>query len=139
MGNLTRDPELRSIPSGQVVCNFTLAINRTYSKDGQKVKETEFIEMDAWGRTAETIGKYCKKGEPLLVEARLKLDKWEDKDTQQKRSKLRVVVDKFEFVSTRGDSDGGARQDYQVSSPPAREAAPAAAAPSDDIDEDVPF
>ena len=69
MGNLTRDPEMRSTPSGQSLCSFSLAVNRTYtSKDGERRDETAFIDIDAWGRSAETIAKYCTKGKPLMVE-----------------------------------------------------------------------
>ena len=154
MGNLTRDPELRATSGGQSVCKFSLAVSRTYkSKEGEKREETSFIDIEAWGRQAEVIAQYCTKGKPLMVEGRLKLDQWEDKQSGQKRSKLGVVLETFQFVGSRSDNDGGSsKQNYESSSPPNREtasvpaaaaapaaAAPAASGPAEDIDEDVPF
>ena len=146
MGNLTRDPEMRSTPSGQSVCKFSLAVSRTYkSKEGEKREETSFIDIEAWGRQAEVIAQYCTKGKPLMIEGRLKLDQWEDKTSGQKRSKLGVVLETFTFVGARGDDSSGggdSRQNYESTSPPARESAPTpapAAAGPEDIDEDVPF
>src|ERR1700709_2121637 len=93
-GNLTRDPELRYTPKGTAVPRITLAVNRTYSTEtGEKKEEVTFVDVDVWGRQAEVIGQYMKKGRPLLVEGRLKLDSWEDKNTKQKQSKLKVVLE----------------------------------------------
>jgi len=147
MGNLTRDPELRSTSGGQSVCKFSLAVSRVYKgKDGEKKEETSFIDIEAWNRQAEVIAQYCTKGKPLMVEGRLKLDQWEDKQSGQKRSKLGVVLETFQFVGSRSDGEGGSapRQNYESTSPPNRETAPApaaaaAAAGPEDIDEDVPF
>ena len=123
-GNLTRDPELRYTPKGTAVARISLAVNRTFTgEDGQKREEVSFVDVDAWGRQAEIIAQYMKKGRPLLVEGRLKQDTWEDKNTRQKQSKLKVVLESFSFIdSNRPDASG---------TPAApRAAAPAAAAPS---------
>jgi single-strand DNA-binding protein len=123
-GNLTRDPELRYTPKGTAVARITLAVNRTYTgEDGQKKEEVSFVDVDAWGRQAEVIAQYMKKGRPLLVEGRLKQDTWEDKNTKQKQSKLKVVLEGFSFIdSNRPDASGAPAA--------ARAAAPAAAAPA---------
>ena len=95
-GNLTRDPELRYTPKGQAIARLGMAINRTWkSEAGETKEEVTFVDVDVWGRPAEVIAQYCKKGRPLLVEGRLKLDQWEDKNTHQKQSKLRVVLESF--------------------------------------------
>ncbi len=107
MGNLTRDIELRYTPSNQAVANIGLAVNRTYkSKDGQNVEETTFVDCDAWGRTAEVMSQYLSKGRPVFIEGRLKLDQWQDKDGGN-RSKLKVVIENFHFVDSRGEGGGG--------------------------------
>ncbi len=123
-GNLTRDPEMRYTPKGTAVARFTLAINRTWkSESGENKEEVTFVDIDAWGRQAEVISQYVKKGRPLLVEGRLKLDQWEDKNTHQKQSKLRVILESFSFLdSNRGDS--------APAEPRPRPAATAAAAPA---------
>jgi single-strand DNA-binding protein len=110
-GNLTRDPELRYTPKGTAVAKIGLAVNRTWTgEDGQKKEEVNFIDVEAWGRQAEVIGQYMKKGRPLLIEGRLKLDTWEDKNTKQKVSKLKVVLESFSFIdSNRGDTEQAGR------------------------------
>ncbi len=152
MGNLTRDPELRVTPKGTPICQFGLAVNRQFKDDsGQTRDETTFVDIEAWGRQGETISKYCTKGRPLFVEGRLKLDTWDDKATGQKRSKMRIVLENFQFLGGRegGGAGGGggaaspaadeaAEPTYDRTSPPAR-SAPKPAAPSDNIDEDIPF
>src|SRR5580698_1309576 len=124
-GNLTRDPELRYTPKGTAVARITLAVNRTFTsgEGGEKKEEVSFVDVDVWGRQAEVISQYMKKGRPLLVEGRLKQDTWEDKNTKQKQSKLKVVLESFSFIDSgnRG-SDGGA--------PPSRPAAAASSAPA---------
>lgn len=108
MGNLTRDPELRQTPTNQSVCNFGLAVSRHYTDgDGQKQQDTTFVDAEAWGRTAEVIDQYLAKGQPILIEGRLKLDQWQDRDSGANRSKLKVVVESFEFIS--GSQDGDER------------------------------
>lgn len=143
MGNLTRDPETRVTATGLTICKLGLAVSRVYStKDGERKEETTFVDIDAFGKQAEVITKYMRKGKPIHVEGRLRLDQWESQDGQ-KRSKLNVVLESFQFVGGRDDNDnsGGG---YEKSSPPARESKPAAPASDfsskeDTLDEDVPF
>jgi single-strand DNA-binding protein len=98
IGNLTRDPELRYTPQGTAVAEFGLAINRQWKgPNGEKKEEVCFVDCQAWARPAEVISEYCKKGSSLFVEGRLKLDSWESKDGQ-KRSRMRVVVENFQFL-----------------------------------------
>jgi single-strand DNA-binding protein len=135
-GNLTRDPELRYTPKGTAIAKFGLAINRVWKNEaGESKEETTFVDVDAFGRQAETLAQYMKKGSPLLVEGRLRLDQWDDKQTGQKRSKLGVVVEGFQFLGggNRGEAGGDAPRR------PASAAAPApAAAPADAPEPDVP-
>lgn len=113
MGNLTRDPEVRSTQGGQVVTALGLAVNRTYTvggPGGEKREETTFVDIDFWGRRGEVIAQYLKKGDPIFVEGRLTFRQWEAKDGGGKRSKLSVTGENFEFVSSRGgggESSGG--------------------------------
>ena len=104
MGNLTRDPELRYIPSGSAVANFSVAVNRTY-KDaaGEKKEDVSFIRVVVWGKMAEICGEYLTKGRPVLVEGRLKSRSWEAQDGQ-KRSALDVVATNVQFMGAKGDS-----------------------------------
>ena len=154
MGNLTRDPEIKYTPKGTAIANFGIAINRTYTPEGgEKREEVTFIDLEAFGRTAEVIGEYFKKGRPIFIEGRLKLDQWDDKTTGKKMSKLRVVVDSFEFLASReggaagggGEGGGSAPSGEQRSSAPAQRRAPTATPrpPADpDLDvqaDDVPF
>ena len=126
-GNLTRDPELRYTPKGTAVARITLAVNRTWkSESGESKEEVSFVDVDIWGRQAEVISQYMKKGRPLLVEGRLKQDTWEDKNTKQKQSKLKVVLESFSFIdSNRGDAGGGAAEAPRASRPAAAASAPA--------------
>ena len=122
MGNLTRDPQLKQTPNNMSVAEIGLACNRKFKgKDGEMREETTFVDCEAWGRTAETMAKYLSKGRPVFVEGRLKLDQWQDKDGNN-RSKLRVVIESFQFIDSRGD---------QSSTPPQEEAT--TAPPSDDV------
>lgn len=98
MGNLTRDPQQRFLPSGQSVVELGLATNRKYTaQNGEKREEVTFVDIEVWGKTAEVIAKYFKKGNPIFVEGRLKFDSWQTKEGE-KRSKLKVVLDRFEFL-----------------------------------------
>jgi single-strand DNA-binding protein len=107
MGNITRDIELKHTSSNQAVATIGLAVNRRYkTKEGEDREDTTFVDCEAWGRTAEVIHQYFGKGKPIFVEGRLKLDQWEDKDGK-KQSKLRVVIEGFEFVESRGGGGGG--------------------------------
>jgi single-strand DNA-binding protein len=134
-GNLTRDPELRYTPKGTAVAKIGLAINRTWvSETGEKKEDVTFVDVDAFGKTAEIIGQYLKKGRPILIEGRLKYDTWEDKQTNQKRSKLGVVLESFQFLdSQRGGEGGGA-----PAAPRPRAAAAAPAASADPAEPDAP-
>jgi single-strand DNA-binding protein len=144
-GNLTRDPELRYTPKGVAIAKITLAINRTWkSETGEMKEEVTFVDVDAFGRQAEVVGQYMKKGRPFLVEGRLKLDQWEDKNTHQKQSKLKVVLEGFSFIDSKG-ADGGASPDATRARPAASTPAPGtAAAPAEPEapepeQDDVPF
>src|SRR5688572_4182866 len=151
MGNLTRDPELRVTPKGTPICQFSLAINRKFKMEsGESREEVIFVDIEAWGRQGETIAKFVTKGRPLFVEGRLKLDQWEDKNTKEKRSRMRVVLEQFEFL---GDSRGGAggggagantEPGFDQTNSPERHAPPPRSAGSkpasqENLDEDVPF
>lgn len=106
MGNLTRDPQVRTLPSKSLVADFGLACSRRFkTAAGEDREETAFVDCSAFGRQAEVINQFCKKGKPLFVEGRLKFDTWDDKTSGAKRSKLTVVVENFQFVGGRdGDS-----------------------------------
>lgn len=133
MGNLTRDVELKYTPSNMAVANLGIAVNRKYKgTDGELKEETTFVDCEAWSQTAENISKWFSKGKPIFLEGRLKLDQWQDKDGGN-RSKLKVVVENFQFVDSKGGGGGGgggggssAPQEYS-DAPPRKSAAPAAA------------
>lgn len=157
MGNLTRDPVLRYLPSQQAVADFGIAVNRKWrTPDGQDREEVMFIDCSAWGKQAETINQYCQKGKGIMVEGRLKLDTWEDKQGGGKRSKHVVVVENFQFTGGRDGGGQGApapqsggdeydQRPRQAAPPPRR--APAQQQPSQPPigeeehfkDEDIPF
>lgn len=143
-GNLTRDPELRYTPKGMAIAKIGLAMNRTWKTEtGETKEEVTFVDVDAFGRQAEVIAQYMKKGRPLLVEGRLRLDQWDDKQTGQKRSRLGVVLESFSFLDS-----GGNRGESSGSSEASSRNRPAAPAPSPDAgsadapppeEDDVPF
>ncbi len=131
IGNLTRDAELKYTPKGSAVAKIGLAVNRTWKTEtGEKKEDVTFIDVDAFGKQAETISQYCKKGSQLLVEGRLKLDQWDDKQTGQKRSRLGVVLEGFQFM-------GGKKEAAAESSAPAPASKSPVGGTSDD--ETVPF
>jgi len=141
IGNLTRDPEVRYTPKGTAVADIGLAVNRVYSgEDGEKREETTFVDVTLWGRQAEVAGQYLKKGRPVFIEGRLQLDTWDDKQTGQKRSRLRVVCENMQLLGSRSETEGSP-------SPPRRPHAPSAPPqkpePRDpDLDaepDDIPF
>lgn len=136
MGNLTRDPELRYTPKGMAIAKITLAINRKWRNEGGEQKEeTTFVDVTAFGKGAETLGQYVKKGDPLFAVGRLNLETWDDKQTGQKRSKLAVVLENFQLL---GGNRGSAPATRAFSPPPA--GSPAAS--GDDVPkdgDDVPF
>ncbi len=128
MGNLTRDPELRYTPKGSALAKLGLAVSRQWrTETGELREEVAFIDVEAWNQPAETLGKYMKKGSPILIEGRLRMDQWDDKQTGQKRSKLVVVCENFRFVGPAGPRDPNAPPDQPAQ--PARPR-PAAAAPA---------
>ena len=142
VGNLTRDPELKHTPSNQAVAQIGLAVNRNFqTKDGEKREETTFVDCEAWGRTAEVMSQYLAKGRPVLVEGRLKLDQWQDKDGNN-RSKLKVVIENFQFLGGRGEGGqgggGGGQSNYANSgnSGPSNQGGGGGGRPSDDP---IPF
>lgn len=139
MGNLTRDPELRTTPSGVNICKFSIACNRSYkAQDGSTKEEVTFVEIDAFGRQAELISRSLTKGSPIFLEGRLKLDQW-DSNTGEKRSKLSVVLENFQFINSKRSADEASGSNYYA--PPERPQANATSRVTvpDDIDEDVPF
>jgi single-strand DNA-binding protein len=141
-GNLTRDPELRYTPKGTAIARLGIACNRKWkSETGEMKEEVTFVDVDAFGKTAETIGQYLKKGRPILIEGRLRYDTWEDKQSGQKKSKLGVVLENFQFLDSGGGRAEGAseapRPRPASGSPPATpEPADGDAPPESD---DVPF
>lgn len=109
MGNLTRDPEVRYTPGGTAVADIGLAVNRYWTDKGsnERKEETTFIDVTLWGRQAEIAGEYLGKGRPVLIEGRLHLDQWDDRETGQKRSKLKVVGETLQLLGSRGDGGSG--------------------------------
>ncbi len=104
-GNLTRDPEVRFLDNGKSVANFTIATSRKFKdKSGEMKEETLFIDIDAWGRTAELVGEYLTKGSGAMVEGRLKLDTWEDKNTGEKRNRIKVFAESVQFTDSKSAS-----------------------------------
>ena len=136
LGNLTRDPELRYIPSGMAVSDIGLAVNNPVKRDDQWVEEVTFVDITLWGRTAEVANEYLSKGSPVLIEGRLKLDTWE-KDGQ-KRSKLKVVGEKLQLLGSRGGSSSGG-PDRSDSQEPTPEYSSTSDGPSMPPNDEIPF
>ena len=139
LGNLTRDPEVRYTPKGTAVTELGMAVNRVYTaENGEKREETTFVDVTLWGRTAEIAGEYLKKGRPVFIEGRLQLDTWDDKQSGQKRSKLKVVGEGLQLIGSRptggggGEDEGGMRSSRPVAAPPKA----ASTGPDDD---EIPF
>jgi single-strand DNA-binding protein len=146
MGNLTRDPELRYTPKGMAIAKLGLAVNRTWrTETGETKEEVTFVDIDSFGKQAETIAQYLKKGSPFFMEGRLRLDQWDDKQTGQKRSKLGVVLESFKFVGGGARADGAAPSEAprarSAAAPgvPAAHEAPEPEAPPAEEPDDVPF
>jgi len=150
IGNLTRDPEIKYTPKGSAVADLGLAINRNYTlENGEKREETTFVDVVLWGRLAEIAGEYLKKGRPVFIEGRLQLDSWDDKQTGQKRTKMRVVGESMQLLGSRGDGGGGGESGGGQSSPPqknqsARPPAPKRPPADPDLEpggeeDDIPF
>jgi single-strand DNA-binding protein len=143
MGNLTRDIEVRTTAGNQNVANFGLAINRRVkTQTGEQRDETTFVDCEAWGRTAEVMAQYLSKGRPVFVEGRLKLDTWQDKDSGQNRSKMKIVVESFQFIDSRpgGGGEGGGGGGQRVQTPQRGAPQPANTGGYEPIEEeDIPF
>lgn len=151
MGNLTRDVELRALPSGNSVAQIGLAVNRSWTgQDGEKREEVTWVDCEAYGKTAEIMAKYLSKGRPVFIEGRLKLDTWQDKESGQNRSKMKVVVETFQFVGDRqgagGGGGGGGEDAGAVQTPRSRPAPRGSSAPRPQTNDapqmdpdDIPF
>lgn len=108
-GNLTRDPELKTMPSGNSVLRFSLAVNRKVKgKDGKTFEEVTYVTVDAFGKPAETIAHYCAKGSPLLIEGRLHVQTWDDRNTGERKRQLVVIMESFQFLNKGGNNGSGA-------------------------------
>ena len=147
LGNITRDLEVRYTPKGTAVCDLGMAVNRVRTGDnGEKIEEVTFVDVTLWGRQAELAGQYLAKGRSVFIEGRLQLDQWDDKQTGQKRQRLRVVGENMQFLGSAGGGGGGGGERPQQQSAPQEQsrpqggspAAPAADAPAAD-DDDIPF
>src|SRR2546428_9292414 len=143
LGNLTRDPEVRYTPKGSAVCDLGVAVNRQYTLDsGEKREEVTYVDVVLWSRLAEIAGEYLKKGRPVFIEGRLQMDTWDDKQTGQKRSKLKIVAEELRLIGSRPDSEGGSRPSGGASSrpasvPPKKEPADPDLQPAEE--DDIPF
>ena len=139
MGNLTRDPELKYTPKGTAIADFALAINRNWKTEtGEKREETTFVGCVAFGRVAEIIGEYCKKGNPLYVEGRLTQESWDDKTSGEKKSKTKVTVENIQLLGGKQQSSPQREQEP----PPQRRAAPPRPPADPDLDiaeDDLPI
>jgi len=140
LGNLTRDPEVRYTPKGSAVADLGIAVNRQYTlENGEKREEVTFVDVTFWGRTAEVAGEYLKKGRPVFIEGRLQLDTWDDKQSGQKRSRLKVIGETMQMLGSRG----GAGDTGDEGDRPTRSAKPAAPpkppGPSEPDDDEIPF
>ena len=147
LGNITRELEVRYTPKGTAVCDLGMAINRIRTGDnGERIEEVTYVDVTLWGRQAELAGQYLAKGRPVFIEGRLQLDQWDDKQTGQKRSRLRVVAENMQFIGGGGQSGGvnaprqqsGQPPQAQNQAPPPQGGAPAADS-FDNDDDDIPF
>ena len=142
VGNLTRDPELRYTPKGMAIAKVGVAVNRNWtSESGEKKEEVTFVDVDIFGRTAENVAQYMRKGRPILIEGRLRLDQWDDKQTGQKRSKLGVVGEVVQFLGSPGGGggEGGSEAPRRPAAPNAPAPAPGPEPDMPPPDDDVPF
>jgi len=148
LGNLTRDPEVRYTPKGSAVADLGIAVNRQYTLDnGEKREEVTFVDVTFWGRTAEVAGEYLKKGRSVFIEGRLQLDTWDDKQSGQKRSKLKVVGEMMQMLGGRPGGGGGGEEGGGEETPVrsakssggSRSAPPPKSGPSEPDDDEIPF
>ena len=142
-GNLTRDPELRALPSGMNVVNFSLATNRTYKdRDGKKQEQTDFHNVVVFGKQADTVNQYLKKGSSVFVEGRLQTRSWDDKTSGEKKYRTEVVADRVQFgpKGSGGGGGGGGKRDEQPEEETSMGAGAGIEYPKDDINpDDIPF
>jgi single-strand DNA-binding protein len=125
MGRLTFDPELRYAPSGSAVTELRLAVNRVWTgRDGERKEESLFIDVTVWDRQAENCCQYLKKGSQIHIEGSLKMDTWDDKTTGEKRSKIKVLADRVQFLDRRESAPGAPGSDQEYTAPPARDVPP---------------
>lgn len=130
IGNLTRDPEVRYTPKGSAVCDMAIAVNRRYTTDnGDRQEEVTFLDVVLWGKTAELAGQYLSKGRPVFIEGRLQMDTWDDKETGQKRSKIKIVAENLQFLEKAPITSDPKPNRSATPNPP----------PTDDQDDDIPF
>ena len=141
LGNLTRDPEVRYTPKGSAVCDLGIAVNRSYTTDaGEKREEATFVDVTLWGRTAEVAGEYLKKGRPVFIEGRLQLDSWDDKQTGQKRSKLKVIGETMQLLGGGRGGGGAPAEASEEDRPSSRPTPPPKPSTQPQPDEDeIPF
>ncbi|MFA6325376.1 MAG: single-stranded DNA-binding protein [Candidatus Paceibacterota bacterium] len=142
IGNLTRDPELRALPSGIKVCSFSLATNRVWKdKNGAKQESTDYHNVVVFGRQAETVAQYMKKGSSILVEGRMQTRSWDDKNSGEKKYRTEIVADRTQFGPKSGGGAVGASTGApQVQTPSAPQEMDSIEYPEEDINpEDIPF
>ncbi len=140
LGNLTRDPEVRYTPKGSAVADLGIAVNRQYTlENGEKREEVTFVDVTFWGRTAEVAGEYLKKGRPVFIEGRLQLDTWDDKQSGQKRSKLKVIGETMQLLGGRGGAPGGGEEGEYAKTGAKPATPPKAAAQAEPDDDEIPF
>jgi len=144
IGNLTRDPEIRYTPKGTAVADVGLAVNRVLNtEEGERREEVTYVDVVLWARLAEIADQYLKKGRPVFIEGRLQLDSWDDKQTGQKRSRLRVVAENMQLLGSRSESEAAASTTTPRRSPGPAAPAPRPQQPKDpDLDaepDDIPF
>ena len=144
LGNLTRDPEVRYTPKGSAVCDLGLAVNRSYTLDnGEKREEVTYVDVVLWARLAEIAGEYLKKGRPVFIEGRLQLDTWDDKQSGQKRSKMRVIGETMQLLGSRPSGGGGGSSESGEEDRPAKSGKPAAppksSGPTEPDEDEIPF
>lgn len=141
IGNITRDPEVKHTPKGTAIAKVGLALNRVFTPTGgEKREEVTYVDVEFWGRQAEIIGEYGKRGRPIFVEGRLAVDTWDDKESGQKRTKMKVVGEMLQLLGSREGGGGGESADAgsrpSGGRPPARQSAPSS---SDSEGDDIPF
>jgi single-strand DNA-binding protein len=146
IGNCTRDPEVRYTPKGTAVADIGMAMNRYFSSDGgERREETTFVDVTLWGRQAEVAGEYLKKGRPVYIEGILQMDSWDDKNTGQKRTKLKIVGEQMQLLGSR-EGGGGSGPQQRSESPQSNQSSSESSGGNDGAqfetdaeDDDIPF